>query len=306
MAQGQTAIFPGLSSPGPIYALPSSFEKAKTVSKHPTWGQHGSHSLKNSRSRCEEVRFYGRHHMRELAGHFSPGPQYNLPTTVGGGVANFKAFQSRLASTAPANGGRVKLTQSHLEGPPSYTLTRGSFSDCARLDGTLAEPMDVGTAYWRRATMLQPKETNPINSGVRPDFARTWNEGQETLADTKTQRELIQELKTRQRPPPRMPLRQTMDKQSDPPFASVFGSVVSHTDFGVLGGMDTAWKESKVQGYQGGGITMGKPPQSGHLRYAFIQTMGPGSVPRDSIVADVDGGRITKFFVERPKGASLH
>lgn len=43
----------------------------------------------------------------------------------------------------------------------------GSFSDCARLDGTLAEPMDVGTAYWRRATMLQPKETNPINSGVR-------------------------------------------------------------------------------------------------------------------------------------------
>ena len=52
------------------------------------------------------------------------GPQYNLPTTVGGGVANFKAFQSRLASTAPANGGRVKLTQSHLEGPPSYTLTR--------------------------------------------------------------------------------------------------------------------------------------------------------------------------------------
>jgi len=298
MASSQ--VFPGLNSPGPVYNLPGSFEKAAKVAKHPTWGQHDKYSLKNSRMRSEEVRFFGRHHMRELTGHFSPGPQYNVPTTVGGGVANFRAASTRLAGTAPANGGRVKLTQSDLGGGPSYTLTRGSFSDKARLQDTLPEPKNSGTAFWRNATMMQPNEPNLLNSGPRPDLVQTWHEDADLLHDTKTQRELRAEPAARSRPPPRLPYRQTMDRQNDPPFASVFGSATSHTDFGVLGGMDRSWKESKVKGYTGGAPKLGPAPSAGHLRYAFIQTMGPNSVPRDSATADVDGGRITQYAVERP------
>lgn len=180
-------LFPGLNSPGPIYNLPGSFEKAAVVARNPTWGPHERYSLKNSRTRADEVPFIGRHHMRDLAGHFSPGPQYNLPTTVGGGVANFTANSARLACTAPANGGRVKLTQTDLGGGPSYTLTSGSFSDKKRLKDTLPDPKDSSTAFWRGATMLQPTEPNHVNSAPRPDLAQTWHEVPEVLADTKTQ-----------------------------------------------------------------------------------------------------------------------
>ena len=57
---------------------------------------------------------------------------------------------------------------------------------------------------------------------------------------------------------------------------------------------------SQVKGYTGGAPKLGPAPSAGHLRYAFIQTMGPNSVPRDSATADVDGGRITQYAVERP------
>ena len=107
----------------------------------------------------------GRHHMRELQGHFSPGPQYNLPSTVGGSVGNFVESSSRLANTAPANGGRVKLTASDLGGAPSYTMTQGSFSDNHRL--TDFAPKETGNAYWRGATMMQPHEPNLLNSSPR-------------------------------------------------------------------------------------------------------------------------------------------
>ena len=158
-------LFTGLNSPGPIYQLPGSFEKAAVRSKHPTWGHHGPHSLKQGRFRCEEVRFMGKQHMRELQGHFSPGPQYNVPGTVGGSAGNFVASSSRLANTAPANGGRVKLTASDLGGNPTFSLTQGSFSDSERL--AEFKPKTTGTAFWRGATMLQPHESTLVNSSPR-------------------------------------------------------------------------------------------------------------------------------------------
>lgn len=158
-------LHPGLNSPGPIYQLPGSFEKAAARSKHPIWGHHGPHSLKQGRFRCEEVRFMGKRHMREMQGHFSPGPQYNLPSFVGGSVGNFVASNNRLANTAPANGGRVKLSASDLGGAPSFTLTQGSFSDSKRLRDF--EPKETGAAFWRGATMLQPAEPNLVNSSPR-------------------------------------------------------------------------------------------------------------------------------------------
>jgi len=296
-------LHPGLNSPGPIYQLPGSFEKAAARSKHPIWGQHGPHSLKQGRFRCEEVRFIGKRHMREMQGHFSPGPQYNLPSFVGGSVGNFVASNNRLANTAPANGGRVKLSASDLGGAPSFTLTQGSFSDSKRLPDF--EPKETGTAFWRGATMLQAAEPNLVNSSPRPDLMQSWHEAKHTLHDTKIQHDLNRKLAERSRNAPKMPFRQVDDFKADPPFASTFGSASGHTDFGVVGGMDRQWRESKVLGYKGGGTMLGPPPRGGRFRYAFVQPMGPNSVPRDAALADVDGGRITKYAVDRPLNEML-
>ena len=43
-----------------------------------------------------------------------------------------------------------------------------------------------------------------------------------------------------------------------------------------------------------------KPKTSGPLRYAFVQTMGPNSVPRGTSLADFDGGRVTQYQTRRP------
>ena len=65
--------------------------------------------------------------------------------------------------------------------------------------------------------------------------------------------------------------------------------------------MDRQWKESKVQGYTTfSAPKIGPAPIKGALRYAFIQPLGPGSVPRDATMSDVDGGRITRYAVSRP------
>ena len=55
-----------------------------------------------------------------------------------------------------------------------------------------------------------------------------------------------------------------------------------------------------MQGYTGGAPKMGPTPKSGRLRYAYIQPMGPNSIPRDAAISDVDGGRITHYTVQRP------
>ena len=204
---------------------------------------------------------------------------------------------------------------------------------------------------------------------------RTWNEPSAVLHDTKAQSEVNKKLAERSRAPPSKPHRQTLDYRADPPFATVFGSANGHTDFGVVGGMDRRWSESKVcasvrvapphaafcgiapplpplphsllpspmapclhclligrvqtgypppltsatcscglppidrahqvQGYMGGAPKMGPTPKSGRLRYAYIQPMGPNSIPRDAAISDVDGGRITHYRVERPIGHKL-
>jgi len=166
-------------------------------------------------------------------------------------------------------------------------------------------PKDTGTAFWRGATMLQPSEPNLVNSSPRPDLLQSWHERAGTLSDTKVQLDLGRKLAERSRTAPKMPFRQVDDYKADPPFASTFGSAAGHTDFGVVGGMDREWRESKVHGFKGGGTKLGPPPRGGRFRYAFIQPMGPNSVPRDAALADADGGRITKYAVFRPLNEML-
>ena len=54
------------------------------------------------------------------------------------------------------------------------------------------------------------------------------------------------------------------------------------------------------------GTWFGPPPKStGKLRCAFVQHMGPNAVPRGVPHADMEGGRITKYAVERPQSSAL-
>ncbi|KAL1495581.1 hypothetical protein AB1Y20_016942 [Prymnesium parvum] len=293
----------GLHSPGPIYTLPSSFAKASIRSRHPTWGHHGPTAMKQGRQRCEEVRFYGRGHLRELQGHFSPGPQYSVPGSIGGAAGNYTHASVRLAAAVPHSRARQTLCASALGGTACFTHTRGSFTDEGRIHGF--EPAHAGTNYWRSATMLQPEEPELLSKAATREYKQTWHESAGSLRASKVQDELKRKLAERSRTLPKMPFRQVQDYRADPPLASVLGSATGHSDFGVLGGMDLQWRESKIQGYTGGAPRMGPPPKAGRLRYAFVQPMGPNSVPRDAAVADVDGGRITHYAVQRPHGEVL-
>eukprot|EP00966_Prymnesium_polylepis_P030239 702807-Prymnesium_polylepis.2 len=101
-------------------------------------------------------------------------------------------------------------------------------------------------------------------------------------------------------PPPRP---QMKDMRSDPPFATNFGAGAAHSDHGrAVGGMDRRWRESKIEGISGGGPSFGPPPRSGPLRSAFIQNMGPDSVPRDAELSSFEGARRSIYTIDRPMG----
>ena len=295
----QQEQLPGLSSPGPAYNLPGSFVEACKKSSHPTWGRHGPGSLKSGRFRQDEVRFTSRRHMREFLGHFSPGPQYNLPTTVGGADGNSRAANARLLSIpATAVGGRrVSLSAADLSGADA-AYARGSFSDATRPGAP--EHAKGSTAYWRASSMLQPNENTFHNSAPIPSFRQVWHEDPNgALANTALQDDIKASMAARWRPAPSKPRRQMADFSAEPPFATNFGGEC-RDDFGVVGGVDTRWVTSKVSGVTTSGAPrIGPKPKTSKLRYAFVQPMGPNSVPRDAGQADFDGGRATRYKFDR-------
>ena len=217
----------GLASPGPKYTLPTCFAKATIKSKHPSWGRTGIESLKSGRFRCEEVRFQGRRHMREMVGHFSPGPQYDLPGIMGGATGNYTGATQRLLNNSEAaTGHRVTLSSADLGGRPVLSSTMGSHADATRKGSTLAA--SHSTAFWRSATMLQPHERI---QGPKPAGARQiWYEPASELGRTKVQDELKASLAERWREVPKKPFRMTTDMMADPPLASNFGSGNCRTD----------------------------------------------------------------------------
>ena len=48
------------------------------------------------------------------------------------------------------------------------------------------------------------------------------------------------------------------------------------------------------------GPSFGPPPKAGKLRYAYLQTMGTNAIPRSAPHADLEGGKITVYRVDRP------
>jgi len=316
MADGTLQV-PGLVSPGPIYDLPGAFEKASVVSKHPTWGRGAGPSLKTGRFRTDEVQFCSHRHQRAMYGHFGPGPQYNLPSTIGGAWGNAVASNERIQRMLPQGGaplhipampyrnaasvggamgslaegsGTTKLSSTQLGGGDAFMMTRGSFADPERKGGTTQ--LQQSTEFWRSATMLQPEEPNFQNTGPFKERPQPWLATSAQVTNCEVQDDIKRELRQSWRPEPRMPRRQVPDRMADPVLANVFGSNIKRDDFGQTGGMDRQWTTNKVGGYHTSAAPKfgnGKPPSNGGLRFAFIQKGGANSIPRGTSKAEFDG-----------------
>jgi hypothetical protein len=307
---------PGLSSPGPCYDLPSCFDRAGVKAQHPTWGHHGPGSLKSGRFREDEVRFASRRHMREMLGHFSPGPQYALPSTIGGSTRNHDVARNRLNSQT-AEHAHLRAQDLHKSSMPytscsdyipapetaklsSAELGWTTMSNDAITSNQAASGAGKGTTeYWRNATMLSSQEPSMQGAGwatgskVRQMATAPAWEFPGSQAHSKLQEQAQADRRAHWRPEASQPRRQVLDMRADPPLASTFGSLKPHTDYGVIGGMDNKWRESKI--YNGsGGPKIGKPTlKTDGLRYAFIQKTGVNSIPVGTAKADFEGGRKT-------------
>ena len=162
----------------PLYCTLHAYRSSRTVSlgrvRRPTWGPAPQHSSqKIARARVDEVRFIGRHFMREMQGHYSPGPQYRVPGTTGGAPGNYFASTHNLQAVAERHGtGRRSLSAVQLGAEPLFSLTAGSFSDPKRA-AVPTTPGDTAAEYWRRATTLQ---TSEVPSFTRDVEKQPWSE----------------------------------------------------------------------------------------------------------------------------------
>ena len=272
----------GLCSPGPKYALPTTFAKASIKTKHPTWGTGGSGAFKDGRLRSEEVRFHSRRHMRVFIGHYGPGPQYDVPSSIGGATGNYIASTQRLLDNcAVATGHRATLSAADVGGQPIFNTTPGSHADATRRGGTA--PALGCTNFWRSNVMVQPHErlTGVLRKDAPPNV---WTEHKASLGQTKLQEEMKASLRERYREVPKAPFRMVTDMLAEPcaapmggqtggkchtrgaflcllhpccsshrgvsprrrPLAANFGSGSCRTDYGGYGGVEAGWRESKI------------------------------------------------------------
>jgi len=265
------------------------------------------------------MRYHGHDHMREMMGHFSPGPQYSLPPTIGGAAGNAyaaqKSLQQRVEKFAPHRL-TVQLNATQLGAEPCFALTPGSFADPARASRPQSSPRSSvrpPQTYWRTATTMQDEEIS--KHGRRADEAgmdgsrKPWTEAgrAKSCYGSRVQEHAVRDYyEGRGREASPTPLRQLGDVCADPPLANVFGGLSSKHDFGLVGGIDRQWRESKVVTAHGStGTVFGPPPRSGPLRSVHVQPMGTNSIPRTvpQAVGHFTGGRITMYHVDRPMTA---
>jgi hypothetical protein len=213
-------LHPGLHSPGPKYALKgmcfADASKSSTTGK-PTWGpapRHDSHKL--GRARAEEVRYSSAAGMREMLGHYSPGPQYALPHLIGGSVGNKFAAASRLQAEVEKATQRKVLNASQLGGVASFSMTSGSFADPSRVASPA--PGTANAQYWRAATVLQDSEVKLSKGRQEQPSRKPWLEmgrGQHGYGQ-KMQAYARESLERRSRAYSPVPFRQLPDRASDP------------------------------------------------------------------------------------------
>jgi len=323
-------LIKGLHSPGPTYVIPDvCFKKASktTDTGRPSWGPPPKHdSLKLSRARTDEVRYQSHGHMREMMGHFSPGPQYALPPGIGGAAGNgfnaMKTLQKNVDKYAPQT---YKLHATQLGAEPCFSLTPGSFADPSRRSLHASRPASSisprgGSAgprapqtYWRQATVMQDNELAKAEKSPNVDAAsptrKPWaeaNRGRSCYGDRLQEDAAKTYYTDRGRTQSPTPLRQLADVYADPPLANVFGSLTCNDAFGQIGGVDRKWRESKVAP-RSTGTVFGPPPRTGPLRVAHVQPIGANSIPRTvpQHKSDFDGGRITMYAIDRPMTAEM-
>ena len=253
--------------------------------RRPTWGPPPVHeSQKLARNRTDEVRFHGRHFMGQMMGHFSPGPLYAVPGGIGGAPANRFALERKLQSDRTKYTGDDLMAQTSrstqfantMPGEPQFSLTQGSYADPLRTVGASGPEPTLGTdsTYWRQSTMVQKSEmhvTTPYKhlttrrEEVTPS-RMPWTEdcrGPSTYG-MEVQTQERDKLRDRSRAVTPAPFRNTVDIVADPPLANIFGPLKSHSDYGQvqkLGGLNRAWRESKVGGITTTGTTFGPPPK---------------------------------------------
>ena len=287
----------GLISPGPgMYHLPGMcFADAAKQKARPTWGPPPKYdSQKLSRARVDEMRFISNDHMREMRGHFSPGPQYTIPTTIGGAQGNSFTYQKSLQKRNEKllGGSHGKTADRGVLHPaphgaePIFKLTPGSYADQTRASRPATSPRSRGLppqAFWNKATTAQDHEFHSqLDKANAQADRKPWVEAsRHSCYGHELQDGAEKHYYTdRNRSPSRKPLRQLADACADPPLANVFGSLNSKDFLGTIGGIDREWRESKVVPSSGGGTAFGPPPKSGPLRAAYVQPMGPNSIPR--------------------------
>lgn len=203
----------GLASPGPKYRVYSDFDKHTHSPVYPSWGQPSTPAMKIGRERAAEVQYMGKRHTVTLRGHFSPGPQYMLPSTIG-----FSDRQpwTAYAKTDPQGTGSMPYTKHHQ----LFTLRDiGNVERPATVQHrpyTAPEPEpdpERMRAFWSKATVVRHAKPNSPLATWHADAQR---ENPSFLRDLEAEVKRTPLLATR-------PKRNSLSPHGDPPFASTFG-----------------------------------------------------------------------------------
>jgi hypothetical protein len=211
-----------------MYGTASTFEGARRVPAFPTWGQPSKPPLKFGRDRASEVRYVTSRHAEMLRGHYSPGPQYMVPSTIGSsdrpvrpvpraGGATIR-FGDR-GAVRPSTRGGCEIA---FHAPRAFDISflRGP-EICRPMTAPEATEM---RAFWAKTTTLdRPSRRGPLASW----HTQSQRENPLYLKDLDDQMMRATSYSVR-------PKRNSLSPHADPPFATPFGRPNQGTvDFGA-------------------------------------------------------------------------
>ncbi|KAG8464423.1 hypothetical protein KFE25_003486 [Diacronema lutheri] len=231
----------GQASPGPKYDPSSSFDKARRVPHFPTWGQPSRPPLKVGRDRASEVQFTSRRHCFVLQGHFSPGPQYVLPSMLG--CSDGGPRWPRMRGGEPSARGIATFGPRHTPFELTAAIGGGARSPTQR-PMTAPEAMQL-RAFWSTPTTVErhSRRTPPAtwHAGTRRNSPFVLRDLEEDVCRAPSREHAPHHQRLSISPP------------ADPPFASPFGRVLRATeDF-------TVYAPGRIAGYGSPTVTFGKP-----------------------------------------------
>ncbi|KAJ1617101.1 hypothetical protein T492DRAFT_1102175, partial [Pavlovales sp. CCMP2436] len=190
-------------------------------------------ALKIGRERSSEVQFVGKRQALVLKGHYSPGPQYLLPSTIGTS-GHSSPVEIVLAPASYVRGKAYDLS----------SIGRGALGDRAISETAAAETRD----FWSQATSVKrASKLVPLSTW----HAEARRDNPSTVSDITAEANRPGSHATH-------PKRNSLEPRADPPFATPFGrpsGVAKSQDFG-----QTA--TSIVVGYGATTTSFGTPPRN--------------------------------------------